>query len=127
VPLDNAAETLTDALERGEAVGIVADRNIVGRGTLMQLFGGPIRLPIGPAVLSVQTGAPLYLQVIERLGPGQWLGHTIPLQPEAGAVRRQATRSILEQEVAAFERIVSRAPEQWTTLFFPIWEDEGKA
>ena len=52
VPLDNAAEALTGALERGEAVGIVADRNIVGRGTLVELFGGPMRLPIGPAMLS---------------------------------------------------------------------------
>ena len=38
--------------------------------------------------------------------------------------RREATRSILEQEARTFERIVARAPEQWTTLFFPIWEDE---
>jgi len=123
VPLSNAAETLTEALRRGEAVGIVGDRNIVGRGSLMQLFGAPVRVPIGPAILSVQTGAPLYLQAVERTGPGEWLGHTIPLRPPPGAKRREATRSIMEQEVRAFERVVARAPEQWTTLFFPIWED----
>jgi hypothetical protein len=31
-------------------------------------------------------------------------------------------RDILAQEVRAFERIVSMAPEQWATLSFPIWE-----
>ena len=124
VPLEGAAEMLIEALHRGEAVGIVADRNIVGRGTPMQLFGGPVRLPIGPAMLSVQTGAPLFLEAIERTGPGEWLGHTIALRAEPGAMRREATRQILEQEVRAMERVIARAPEQWTTLFFPIWEDE---
>jgi KDO2-lipid IV(A) lauroyltransferase len=127
VPLEKAAEALTQALARGEAVGIVADRNIVGRGTLVELFGGPMRLPIGPAMLSVQTGAPLYLEAIERGDAGHWLGHTVPLRPEPGAKRREATRQIIEQEVRAMERVIARAPEQWTTLFFPIWEDEEEA
>ncbi|MGD8486249.1 MAG: hypothetical protein PVH07_06370 [Chloroflexota bacterium] len=125
VPLDRAAEALTAALARGEAVGIVADRNIGGRGVEAELFGAPLRLPIGPALLSVQTGAPLYLEAIERTGLGEWLGHTILLRPEPGAGRREATRQILEQETRAMERIIARAPEQWTTLFFPIWEDES--
>lgn len=127
VPLENAAEALTAALERGEAVGIVADRNIVGRGTLVELFGGPVRLPIGPAMLSVQTGAPLYLEAIERSHEGHWLGHTVRLRPEPGASRREALRQLIEQEVAAMQQVIAHAPEQWTTLFFPIWEDEEEA
>jgi lauroyl/myristoyl acyltransferase len=127
VPLENAAAALAAALERGEAVGIVADRNIVGRGTPVRLFGRPMRLPIGPAVLSLQTGAPLYLEAIERIGAGRWLGHTIALRPESGAARRDALRQLIEQEVQAMERVIARAPEQWTTLFFPIWEDQEEA
>ena len=127
VPLGNAAEALIAALERGEAVGIVADRNIVGRGSPVELFGAPTRLPIGPALLAVTTGAPIYLQAIERTRRGVWLGHTVRLRPPAGASGRQATRAILEQEARHFERIIARAPEQWTTLFFPIWEDEEVA
>ena len=124
VPIEGAAEVLTKALGRGEAVGIVGDRNIVGRGTRMELFGAPVRLPIGPAMLAVQTGAPIYLEAIERTGPGEWLGHTIPLRAEPEAKRREATRQIMEQEVRAMERVIARAPEQWTTLFFSIWEDD---
>jgi lauroyl/myristoyl acyltransferase len=125
VPLDGAAEALTGALKRGEAVGIVGDRNIVGRGSLVHLFGAPMRLPVGPALLSIQTGADLYLEAIERTGTGDWMGHTVPLRAAPGVTRREATRSLLEQEVQAMERIIARAPEQWTTLFFPIWEDEA--
>jgi lauroyl/myristoyl acyltransferase len=126
VPLGEAARPLIAALERGEAVGVVADRNVVGSGVAVELFGRPARLPIGPAVLSVQTGAPIYLEAIERTGPGEWLGHTVRIKPEPGLSRREATRSIIEQEARAFERIVARAPEQWSTLFFPIWSDEGE-
>lgn len=127
VPLRDAAEHLTAALERGEAVGVVADRNIVGSGVKVGLFGPPVRLPVGPAVLSVQTGAPIYLHALERTGPGEWLGHTVLIRPQAGTTRRAATRSIIEQQARAFERIIARAPEQWTTLFFPIWNDEDAA
>jgi KDO2-lipid IV(A) lauroyltransferase len=126
VPLGDAATSLIAALERGEAVGVVADRNIVGSGVKVELFGAAARLPIGPAVLSVQTGALIYLQAIERTAPGEWLGHTVRIRPAPGLTRREATRSIIEQEARAFERIVARAPEQWTTLFFPIWSDEDE-
>jgi lauroyl/myristoyl acyltransferase len=78
-------------------------------------------------MLSVRTGAPIYLEAIERTGPGEWLGHTVPLRPAPGTERRDAVRSIIEQEARAFERIVARAPEQWSTLFFPIWSDEEEA
>jgi KDO2-lipid IV(A) lauroyltransferase len=126
VPLGDAAESLIAALQRGEAVGVVADRNIVGSGVKVDLFGAPARLPIGPAVLSVHTGAPIFLEVIERTAPGAWAGHTVPIRPTAGLARREAVRDIIEQEARAFERLIARAPEQWTTLFFPIWSDEGE-
>jgi lauroyl/myristoyl acyltransferase len=124
VPVGDAAGALLAAIRRGEAVGLVADRNIVGSGLAVELFGSPARLPVGPAVLSVQTGAPLYLEAIERTSPGAWLGHTVAIRPAPGVSRKEATRSIVEQAARTFERIIARAPEQWTTLFFPIWEDE---
>lgn len=127
VPLGDAATELVAALKRGEALGLVADRNIIGKGTLVEFFGAAARIPTGPAVISVQTGAPLYLEVIERTTPGAWLGHTVRLRPAPEAARREAARSIVAQQVREFERLIARAPEQWTTLFFPIWEDEGGA
>jgi lauroyl/myristoyl acyltransferase len=124
VPIDGAARSLTSALERGEAAGLVADRNVTGRGSAVELFGAPARLPIGPAVLSAQTGATVYLQAIERTGPGRWAAHTVAFRPDPTASRREVTRAIVTQEARAIERLVGRAPEQWTTLFFGIWRDE---
>jgi KDO2-lipid IV(A) lauroyltransferase len=123
VPTEGAAERLAIELERGEMVGLVADR-VVGRsrGAKVELFGAEARLPLGPAALSVATGAPIWLQAVERLAPGRWVGHTVPIEAVTGTTGRAAVRSILEAEARAFERIVARAPEQWSTLFFPIWD-----
>jgi phosphatidylinositol dimannoside acyltransferase len=125
VPVAGAARELAAALRRGEMVGLVADRAISGSGARVRLFGAPVRLPLGPAVLAVQTGAPIYLQAVARVAPGRWVGHTMPIRPPEGAARQHAVRAILESQARAFERIVAEAPEQWSTLFFPIWEEGG--
>ncbi len=123
VPLEDAAVSLREVLRQGGTVGLVADRVVSGTGTRVQLFGAPARLPLGPAVLAAETGAPIYLTAIVRTAPGAWVGHTLVIRAEVGAGRREAMRDILAQEVRAFERIVAIAPEQWATLSFPIWDE----
>lgn len=123
VPIAGAAEVLAAALRRGEMVGLVADRVIVGRGARVTLFGAPVRLPVGPAVLAIQTGAPIHLQAVRRTTPGRWVGHTVPIHPPIEGERRAAIRAILEAQARAFEGLVAESPQQWSTLFFPIWDD----
>jgi len=50
--------------------------------------------------------------------------HALNSRGDAIEVRdgRIGARSL--EEACLFERIVARAPEQWTTLLFPIWDDE---
>ena len=43
----------------GEHVGLLGDRDITGGGIESPLFGAPAPLPIGPALLAIETGAPL--------------------------------------------------------------------
>jgi KDO2-lipid IV(A) lauroyltransferase len=125
VPIEGAAERLAADLRQGEMVGLVADRLIGrGRGASVELFGAPARLPLGPAALSEATGAPIWLQAVERVAPGRWIGHTVAIEAPKGTSGRTAVRGILDAEARAFERIVARAPEQWSTLFFAIWDAE---
>jgi phosphatidylinositol dimannoside acyltransferase len=125
VPIAGAGEVLAAALRRGEMVGLVADRVITGGGARVDLFGSPARLPVGPAVLAIQTGAPIHLQAVRRTAPGRWVGYTVPILPPGDGGRRLPVRGILEAQARAFERVVAEAPEQWSTLFFPIWEDRS--
>jgi KDO2-lipid IV(A) lauroyltransferase len=122
LPLDDAARELTERLGRGEAVALVADRAVRGGGVRVDLFGAPARLPIGPAALAAESGAAAYVVAMWRTGWSHWVARLDPLDGGESESRRDRLRQVLEQEARLLERTVARAPEQWWSLFFPIWE-----
>jgi KDO2-lipid IV(A) lauroyltransferase len=116
---------LPAALARGEGVGLVADRNIAGGGVPVPLFGLPARLPIGPAYLALEAGAPLHVAAARR-SRGGYRGRLVTLaHPSHDLPRRARVEALLAAEAAAFEEIIAAAPEQWWSVFFPIWEAVG--
>ena len=50
---------LLDTLRQGRVVGLLADRDLVGNGIEVELFGEKTTLPAGPALLALRSGAPL--------------------------------------------------------------------
>jgi hypothetical protein len=42
--------------------------------------------------------------------------------PTTGS-RRERVAAVLADEVRVLEETIGRAPEQWWSLFFPIWSD----
>ncbi len=55
-PLD----VLAERLGQGYAVALLGDRDLSRSGVEVTFFGGRTRMPAGPAILAIQTGAPLY-------------------------------------------------------------------
>jgi lauroyl/myristoyl acyltransferase len=55
-PLD----VLADRLGQGWAVALLGDRDLSRSGVEVEFFGGRTRMPAGPAILAIRTGAPLY-------------------------------------------------------------------
>lgn len=123
VGLRAARRELLAALGRGETVGLVADRDITGGGMPVELFGAPARLPIGPALLAVESGAPVYVGAIRRIGRDRYRGDLIVLEAPPAARRREQVLALLHAEARAFERLIAPAPDQWWSVFFPIWPD----
>ena len=70
-----AARPLLRALRRNEAVGLAADRVIIGDGVPVQLCGETAILPKGPALLSIMSGAPLMPAFTRRLPDGRVQGY----------------------------------------------------
>ena len=123
IPLEGAAARLRAALAQGETIALVADRALSGTGARVELFGAQARLPLGPAVLALETGAPTWLVATRRLGGGEFRAHLERIEmPEQGSSRERLS-AFLVAEAGAFERAVAAAPEQWWALFFPIWDD----
>ena len=126
VGLAEARRELRAALARGEAAGLVADRDIAGGGMRVPLFGLPASLPIGPAYLALDAGVPLHVAAARRSTRDRFRGRLVTLpHPSAELPRRARVEALLAATAAAFEDLVAEAPEQWWTVFFPIWDDVG--
>jgi KDO2-lipid IV(A) lauroyltransferase len=123
VGLRAARRELRAALEAGEYVGIVGDRDIGGGGIEVPLFGAPAPLPIGPALLAIETDAAVSVVGVRRLADGRVGGRLIPVAVAAEGTRRERIEATLRSVAAAFEDVIADAPEQWTAVFFPIWPD----
>jgi KDO2-lipid IV(A) lauroyltransferase len=123
LPIEGVAEQLTARLADGQGVALVADRVIGGAGASVTLFGAPARLPRGPAILAVESGAETYIVTMTRIGWDRWSARLDPLQVPATGTRRERVAATIADEVRLLEENVGRAPEQWWSLFFPIWTD----
>jgi KDO2-lipid IV(A) lauroyltransferase len=118
-----AAAVMSEELAAGGIVGVVGDRNIVGRGVPVSLFGAPARLPIGPGLLAVESNARLFVAAVIREEKGRYTGYIRQVQIPDHGDRMDRTKAALTGVAAAFEELISKAPEQWWTLFYPIWDD----
>ena len=123
VGLREAHRELQAALRRGEPVGLVGDRDLTGGGIAVDFFGARASLPVGPGLLAIESGAPVYVAAVRRTGRGRYRGRVEPLAVPTDGSRRERLTAFLAAEAHAFERAIAYAPEQWWALFFPIWPD----
>jgi KDO2-lipid IV(A) lauroyltransferase len=123
VGLLEARRELLTALREGTSVGLVGDRDLTGGGLPVTLFGAPANLPLGPAMLAVESGAPLYVTGVRRIGIGRYVGSLEAVAVPTEGSRRDRVTAAMVGLAAAFERVVAVAPEQWWAVFFPIWPD----
>jgi phosphatidylinositol dimannoside acyltransferase len=108
---------LTATLRRNELVFLVVDRDIGGSGIEIDLFGRPARLPTGPALLSLRTGAPIVPTYVSRRRDGRLDGVVgLPLDVDRTGDRRGALVRITERITRQVEYHIGRYPEQWTVL-----------
>ena len=80
-------------------------------------------LPMGPAMLAVESGVPVYAMTVRRAGEGRFRGKLIPIEVPAEGTRRERVTTTMTRLAAAFEDLIADAPDQWWAIFFPIWPD----
>jgi len=123
IPVDGMLLELFRALQRNEAVGLAADRDITESGIVVDFFGAPARLPDGSAQLSLRTGAPIIAGFSQRLLPDNTFVARFepPLELKATGDRTRDVRAGVEKVVAIMERYIGEHPEQWV-MSVPIWQ-----
>jgi KDO2-lipid IV(A) lauroyltransferase len=129
MPLTGAGGTyefLKDNLLSGKVIALVGDRDVGGNGMSNEFFGHRAVLPIGAAMLAVDTGLPLFTC-------STWYdGDTLvidfddevkyPKEQVTGRDRLRKAQEITSTIAKRFEKHISSHPENWHQLQ-PIWPD----
>lgn len=116
--------TLRRVLRRGGWVGILPDqRPRREHGVEVCLLGRPARIFPGPALLHLDTGAPLFLAISERL-PGDPRRHHVhirSLEPPPSTGDREAdVRAIMQAVADGMSEAIRRNPGQYF-WFHRLW------
>ncbi len=121
LPLENGSESLRGllrSLRAGRLACLVCDRDLTGHGLPVRIFGATATMPGGPASLALKTGAALLpCSVFHDRRAGRWLSVVRPpIQFEPTGDLRADTLALTQLLATEFERLISRAPEQWHVL-----------
>lgn len=119
-------ERLKQLLSDNWVVALVADRDLTGRGIEVEMFGAPRRVPAGPALLSLSTGAPILVCPVATLEDGWEIRVGAPLQIERTGDLRADVAALSSRMAEAFERAIASRPPDWH-LFQPGWEGPAAA
>jgi KDO2-lipid IV(A) lauroyltransferase len=112
-PLD----VLAEKAEQGYAVALLADRDLSSRGVEVRFFGGRTRMPPGPALLALRTGAPLYAVDIwftaDRTVASM---HRIEIPAPDEAALDIRVKLVTQRLADAFEIGIAEHPQDWHML-----------
>ena len=122
LPLDGKVMgTLAQRLGQGALVALVADRDLSRSGIAVEFFGGPSRMPAGPALLAIKTKAPLITAFVSYTESGIHIDFNEVLIPSAGSDDERINQ-IVQTTAQHFEVGISKHPEDWHMLQ-RIWTD----
>jgi len=118
-------DVLVEALRESQVVPLLADRDLSARGIEVNFFGGKTKMPAGPALLALRTGAPLTVVPLWNEGMenhGEVVG-PLPVPPlEAGSLD-QRVRILTQTMADALQTAISKHPADWHMLQ-KMWIDE---
>ena len=110
-PLD----VLAERIDQGYVVALLADRDLSRSGVEVTFFGGRTRMPGGPAILAIRTGAPLFavdlsfsptqtVAVLRRITP--------PTEGPLDVRVKQTTQALAD----AYATGIAANPQDWHML-----------
>jgi KDO2-lipid IV(A) lauroyltransferase len=122
LPLDGRVlGTLAQRLRQGALVALVSDRDLSRSGIDVTFFGGPSRMPAGPALLALKTDAPLITAFVSYTESGIHIDFKEVAIPTSGS-NEEKVAQIVQLTAKHFEQGISEHPEDWHMLQ-RIWTD----
>jgi phosphatidylinositol dimannoside acyltransferase len=109
-------ELLEERLGKGHVVPLLADRDLSTRGIEVRFFDALTRMPAGPALLALRTGAPLFV-VDMWYEPDAACGHLHgPVELPRSGPLDQRVRSLTQQIADLLAAGIAAHPTDWHML-----------
>jgi len=119
-------EYLRDHVNQGHVVALLGDRDVARNGMGNQFFGHRASLPIGAALLAIDTGRPLFTCAPYYDGQQLVLEFDDEINfdrtPVEGRDRLRRAQELSALAIANFERHIRAHPDSWHQLQ-PVWSD----
>lgn len=113
---------LAQRLRAGKLVALVADRDLSQSGVEVTFAGGKARMPAGPAILALQTGASLITAFVQYEKQGIRIIFDEPIIAPTGGTQSERVAAMVQESATRFEKRIREATQDWHMLQ-RIWID----
>ena len=114
---------LTERLQAGKLIALVADRDMSRNGIEVNFFGKTSKMPSGPAILAIKTGAPLITAYVRYTPGGIEIIFDEILKPTNSESEEEQIKIITQSMADNFAKRIKENPVDWHMLQ-RIWIDE---
>ena len=114
---------LTERLQAGKLIALVADRDMSRNGIEVNFFGKTSKMPSGPAILAIKTGAPLITAYVGYTPSGIEIIFDETLKPTNSGSEEEQIKIITQSMADNFAKRIKENPVDWHMLQ-RIWLDE---
>ena len=114
---------LTQRLQAGKLIALVADRDMSRNGIEVNFFGKTSKMPSGPAILAIKTGAPLITAYVRYTPGGIEIIFDETLKPTNSESEEEQIKVITQSMADNFAKRIKENPVDWHMLQ-RIWVDE---
>ena len=113
---------LAQRLRAGKLVALVADRDLSQSGVEVNFAGGKARMPAGPAILALQTGATLITAFVQYEKRGIRIIFDKPIIAPSSGTQSERVGAMVQECATRFENRIKEATQDWHMLQ-RIWID----
>ena len=125
-PISHKEKTIPILLERlrsGKLVALVADRDMSRSGVEVDFLGGVAKMPSGPAILAIESGAPLLTAYIRYLDKGIQITFDETIKLPVSGTKEEQIKIVTQSIANNFAKRIKDSPVDWHMLQ-RIWIDE---
>ena len=123
--LDASARSLallSQRLRQGRLIALVADRDLSRNGVDVTFFGHPARMPAGPAVLSIKTGATLLTAFVRYIETGIEIHFEPAIEVPSEGTTQEKVAAMIQESASRLELHLVDHLSDWHMLQ-RIWID----